>query len=202
MKSESKSFILHGKGGTPFRFKIVEKSDKELIRKGFGMLSQKSVYTRFFSFIKELSEEQLDELTHADQKKHVIWGGFIESNKQRTGIGLGRYCICEKDNNNTAEMAITIVDSYQNEGVGTILLAIIYFFADCAHLDYLVGYILVENWKFAVRFLKLGATITRTGNEYEIKLPIYSDYKQFPKNNYSKLFAKTLKQLKKQNLCE
>ncbi len=200
MTIESKSFILHGKGGKPFRFKIVEKSDKELIRTGFKKLSQKSVYTRFFSFLKELSEKQLEELTHGDQKKHVIWGGFIESGIHRTGIGIGRYCICDKDDN-TAEMAITVVDDYQNEGVGTILLAIIYFFANCARLDYLVGYIMVENWKFAVRFLKLGATITRTGNEYEIKLPIYSDLKQFPKNNYSKIFAKTLKKLKKENLC-
>ncbi len=185
--------------GTLFLFKPVEPADKEYILEGFKKLSGKTVYTRFFSFLKELSEEQLRELTRADQKKHVVWGCFIESAKKRTGIGIGRYCIC-KEKKNRAEMAITVIDEYQGKGAGTILLAILYYMAACAGLKYLTGYILVENWKFAVRFLKLGATIKRFGSEYEIKLPIYTDFNQFPENNYSKLFVQILETLKAQDL--
>jgi len=98
-------------------------------------------------------------------------------------------------------MAITVIDEYQNKGVGTILLAILYYRALCSGLRYLTGYILVENWKFAVRFLKLGATITRSGSEYEIKLPVYNDFDEFPENNYSRLFVRILKELKSQDFC-
>jgi hypothetical protein len=201
MKNQKKSFILRGKDGTVFHFKPIEESDEVHIREGFKKLSEKTVYTRFFSFLKELPEKQINELTHADQKKHIIWGCFIELNNKRTGVGIGRYCVC-KEENAKAEMAITVIDEFHDKGVGTILLAILYYMAICAGLDNLYGYILVENWKFAVRFLKLGATISRSGNEYEIKLPIYTDFNLFPENSYSKLFVEALNNLKKQRICE
>ncbi len=200
MSNQKGLFKIRGKDGTLFQFKPLEPSDKEYIREGFKKLSEKTVYTRFFSFMKELPEEQLIELTHADQKQHVNWGCFIESKRKRTGIGIGRYCICDQDKDR-AEMAITVIDDFQNKGVGTILLAILYYMALCAGLSYLTGYILVENWKFAVRFLKLGATITRSGSEYEIELPVYKDFNEFPENHYSRLFIQILKELKKQDFC-
>jgi GNAT superfamily N-acetyltransferase len=194
------SFIYPGREGQSFCFKVAEPSDKEKIRTGFSRLSERSVYTRFFEHLKALSDEHLDALVNADQSDHVVWGAFEVNDPVQNGIGLGRFKRDEKDNK-IAELGITVIDDYQNHGVGTILLAILYYLASRSDLQYFSGVILSDNWRLLNRFIKLGAQSTRHGTEHQILVPIYRDWDDIPSNSYSDLIRKIMTHLKENKLC-
>ncbi len=194
------SFIYPGRGGQPFCFKVAEKDDKERIRTGFRMLSKQSIYNRFFEHLKQLSEQHLDDLVNADQVNHVVWGAFDMSRPDLLGVGLGRYKR-EPENKSVAELAITVLDQYQGQGVGTILLAILYYLASLSDIQFFSGVILSDNWKLLNRFIKLGAKTTRNGTEHHILVPVYRHVDEMPANSYANLIKDMLLHLKASKLC-
>lgn len=95
----------------------VLKSDRELFQKGFQELSIDSRFARFGQGVAGLSARELDYLTDVDQRTHVAWGAAIDGEV----AGVGRYILDTEEN--TAEVAITVLDPMQNRGVGTALLS-------------------------------------------------------------------------------
>lgn len=186
--STGNSFIYPGLHGKLYVFKAIEPSDKEKIRSGFGQLSSKSVYSRFFTYLKELPEEQLDLLANADQYRHVVWAAFDPDRGQDYGVGLGRY-VRSTDEPDRAEMAITVIDAHQNRGVGTILLAILYHMARQSGIAHLTGVALGVNMPLLLRFQAMGADIQRHRHEYWIDLPVYERTSSMPATNYARLIG-------------
>jgi len=104
--------------GTPVRFRHVRPDDKELLRRGFEMLSPQSRYRRFFSMIDHLSERQLRYFTEVDFVNHYAWIAEIPDG---VGLGVARW-IRLRDEPSVAEGAVTVIDPYQNRGIGKALL--------------------------------------------------------------------------------
>jgi GNAT superfamily N-acetyltransferase len=189
-------FICKGRKGKEFHFKPIAAADKEQIRAGFKLLSPRSVYNRFFTHLKHLSEEQLDQLAQADQINHVAWAAFDPQEGEPKGVGIGRFVRAHNDPTQ-AEMALTVIDQYHSMGVGTILLAILYHRAWQTDIEHLTGVALSHNEPLVLRFKKLGAHISLTKSEYYIDLPIYEEPKS--DNAYSNVFRDILKHIKKSN---
>ena len=104
--------------GTPVRFRPIRPDDKELLRRGFEMLSPQSRYRRFFSMVDHLSEKQLRYFTEVDGVNHVAWIAEIPDG---IGLGVARW-IRLKEEPDVAEGAVTVIDPYQNRGIGKALL--------------------------------------------------------------------------------
>jgi GNAT superfamily N-acetyltransferase len=188
------SFAYPGVGGKLFVYKAIEPADKEKIRAGFGQLSSKSVYSRFFTYLKELSEEQLDLLANADQYRHVVWAAYDPDRGQEFGIGLGRYAR-SPDEPDRAEMAITVIDAYHNMGLGTVLLAILYHLARHSGIAHLTGVALDMNRPLLSRFQAMGAEIQRRRHEYWIDLPVYERTSDMPTTKYARLIGSIIDHL-------
>lgn len=188
------SFVYPGVKGKLFVYKAIEPADKEKIRTGFSQLSSKSVYSRFFTYLKELPEEQLDLLANADQNRHVVWAVFDPDRGREFGIGLGRY-IRNQDESDRAEMAITVIDAYQNMGIGTVLLAILYHMARHSGIAHLTGVALGVNMPLLMRFQAMGADIQRHRHEYWIDLPVYQQSSGMPPTQYARLIGGILDHL-------
>lgn len=107
--------------GTRVRFRLIRSDDKERLRRGFERLSPESRYRRFFRHIDHLSDEQLRYLTEVDFDTHFAWIAYLPDTPDGDGVGVARW-IRIPEERDVAEGAVTVVDEFHNQGIGTTLL--------------------------------------------------------------------------------
>lgn len=110
------------KDGTRVLLRPIRPSDKELIGQGFLELGKETVRQRFHAPKKSLDDKELDFLTRIDGVRHFALGAVTLDEQAPEGLGIARY-VRHKDQNEIAELAITIKDKYQGLGLGTLLLS-------------------------------------------------------------------------------
>lgn len=116
-------YAAHLKNGEKANVHFVGPECKKCLEEGFNKLSSGAVYSRFNFSLKKLSQHHLKYLTEIDNYNHLALGaGYCIENKN--GMAVARY-IRKKPGSNTAEIAITVLDKYQNKGLGTILLCLL-----------------------------------------------------------------------------
>ena len=107
-------------------------------------MSSRSLWQRFASPVHELTEAQLDHLTNLDGHDRVAWCAAVMKENQEVGIALARY-IKLSDESDVAEFAVTVVDDYQEQGVGTYLLTRLMASASENGIRVLRGYVQPGN---------------------------------------------------------
>lgn len=125
--------------------------DRHWIEEGFSELSERSRYTRFGFGVGGLSENELDYLADVDQRTHVAWGASVNGN----GAGVGRYFTIP--DTGSAEVAITVLDEFQGNGVGTMLMRALVSIARLDGVDELVFEIVPSNTALQAKLSTLGA---------------------------------------------
>ena len=146
--------------GTPVLIRLLNQDDKEELKIGFEKLSAKSKYRRFFVPISSLSNSQLKHLTEIDNKNHLALCTYIVGQNGMFGIGVARYFRVEEEHE-TAEFALTIIDEYQSQGLGTELLNLLIHCARKNGIRKFIGYMLAENSSMLKILKHLGAQIRR-----------------------------------------
>ena len=146
--------------GTPVLIRLLNQDDKEELKIGFEKLSAKSKYRRFFVPISSLSNSQLKHLTEMDNKNHLALCAYIANQDGMFGIGVARYIRVEEEPE-TAEFALTIIDEYQSQGLGTELLNLLIHCARKNGIRKFIGYMLAENSSMLKILKHLGAQIRR-----------------------------------------
>jgi RimJ/RimL family protein N-acetyltransferase len=152
--------------GTPVLIRLLNQDDKEALKIGFEKLSTKSKYSRFFVPISSLSNSRLKQLTEMDNKNHVALCAYIESQDDMFGIGVARYVRVDKEPE-TAEFALTIIDEYQSQGLGTELLNLLIQSARKNGFRKFIGYMLAENSSMLKILKHLGAQIRREDGQIQ-----------------------------------
>ncbi len=109
--------------GTSVLLRPIRPDDKEMLRRGFERLSDRSRYERFFTHLKRLTEDQLRYLTEVDHHNHSAWIAISLSDDPPDGIGVVRW-VRLREQPEVAEVAVTVVDEFHNRGLGRILLYI------------------------------------------------------------------------------
>jgi RimJ/RimL family protein N-acetyltransferase len=132
------------RNGETVYFRFLKQKDKEWIKAGYKSLSYKSQYFRFISPPREISEKDLRYLTEIDFKNHVAIVAVAVRESGKLPLGVARY-IKISESPCSAEFAITIVDPYQNMGIGTIFLKLLVEHARNNDICNLIGYVLSEN---------------------------------------------------------
>jgi GNAT superfamily N-acetyltransferase len=109
--------------GTSVLLRVVRAEDRELLRRGFARLSPASRHTRFMAAKTVLTEGELDALTALDGVERFAIGALEEDPQGGTGEGLGiaRFARLPAEPE-VAEAAVTVVDSAQGRGLGSLLL--------------------------------------------------------------------------------
>jgi acyl-CoA synthetase (NDP forming)/GNAT superfamily N-acetyltransferase len=102
-------------GGT-IHIRPIEPADGPALVAFFEGLSAKTVYLRFFSYLKKLSDEMVTHLTTVDHHDRVALVAELAGRL----IGVGRY---ERNpGSDSAEVAFVVADEHQGRGIGTVLL--------------------------------------------------------------------------------
>jgi GNAT superfamily N-acetyltransferase len=106
--------------GGSIRIRAITTDDQDLLHEHFRGLSQQSIYFRFMGFKRDLSAQDLKTFTELDFNDHVGLAATLTENGRERFIGVGRY-LRGKDPHR-AEVAFAVLDKYQGQGIGTILL--------------------------------------------------------------------------------
>jgi GNAT superfamily N-acetyltransferase len=154
---KDQTFIPGGKGEYPEdleTYKITQKglrvflrpvriNDEPLLKDFFYSLSDKSLYRRFFSTRTDMPHEYLQSFVIIDYTKQMTILAVIEREERETCVGLGQYSLNEATH--FGELALVVRDDYQNQGIGTGLLAYLTFLAGKRGLFGFTAEVLLEN---------------------------------------------------------
>ncbi len=110
------------RAGSQIRIRQGHSADRALLLQGFGRLSPESRYRRFLTSLTELSEPMVQYLTTIDHHDHEAIIALDEATGE--GIGVARY-VRNRTRPEAAEFAVTVVDDWQGQGVGTLLLEVL-----------------------------------------------------------------------------
>lgn len=143
--------------------------DRELLPPALEQLSDRSRYRRFHSPLTRLSPSQLDYLTVLDHHDHEALVAVDDATGD--AVGVARFVRLDAE---LAECAVTVVDAWQNRGLGTLLLDRLVERAREEGVGRFAASVLGENAQALAVLENLGETVRRGGGpavELEIALP-------------------------------
>ena len=108
--------FITARDGTQLYVRHVKPSDKEMIAKAWLQLSQKSQQRRFLAPKPRLTSSDLRYLTEIDGHDHVALIALRLHEPHRL-VGVARY-VRLPDDPEAAEVAVTVADPMQGQGVG------------------------------------------------------------------------------------
>lgn len=108
--------------GSPVILRALSSKDREDLVTGFKELSPHSTYMRFLGYKANLSDSELDHLTHQDPAEHLSIGIEFAGSGEHQGIGVARYHRDEGSDPVTAEFGVVVADRYHGLGGATLLL--------------------------------------------------------------------------------
>ena len=106
--------------GTKVKFRPIHPTDMTKMRDLLYKLSEGTVYYRFGWNIKKFSQKQIQNFVYVDHRKEVAIVGTVPGAAEEEIIALSGYYLDEKTNR--AEVALVVLDEWQNHGIGTFML--------------------------------------------------------------------------------
>lgn len=160
------------KNGAPVLVREVTPADRHLLEIGFADLSGRARYLRFLGARKTLTEKELDRFTATNEPDHVAVGALLRDGPIQEPIGNARY-IRLPDQRHSAEIAVTIADSHQRQGLGSLLLGVLAEFAKRGGITEFNALVHSENTAMLGLQHQFGGTQTSLGDEdIEVTFPV------------------------------
>ncbi len=110
--------------GTKLRVRPIAAEDEPLLHEAVAAMSQRSVYFRFFSPIKRMSDALAHRLAVVDYNARFALVATLARAKGKEAIvGVARYD--RAPGTDVAEVAVAVIDEFQRRGLGGLLLALL-----------------------------------------------------------------------------
>jgi ribosomal protein S18 acetylase RimI-like enzyme len=145
--------IEHLRDGRPIEIRAVRPDDKDDMLAAIGRTSTESLRRRFFVVKRGFSEKEIDFFVRIDFRDHVALIALADEHGRPTIVGGGRYVVVEPG---SAEVAFIVIDGYQGQGIGSLLMRHLAGIARDAGLTELIAEVLPENTAMRKVFSKFG----------------------------------------------
>jgi RimJ/RimL family protein N-acetyltransferase len=132
----------HLRDGRPVEIRALRPDDRADMLAAIERTSMKSLQRRFFVPRRSVSEQEMAFFLDIDFESHVALVAQINAAGRLAIVGGGRYVIAQPGQ---AEIAFIVVDAYQGQGIGTILMRHLIILAHDAGLKQLIAEVLPEN---------------------------------------------------------
>ena len=130
--------------------------------------SAESLYRRFFAVKRHFTDREIDALfANIDFVTHVVVVAQAEEQGRRVIVGGGRYVVVQPGQ---AEAAFVVIDAYQGQGIGSMLLRHLAAMARAAGVKELIAEVLPENTAMRKVFGKFGFQTRRGGDPTVVHL--------------------------------
>ncbi|MDH3536802.1 MAG: GNAT family N-acetyltransferase [Gammaproteobacteria bacterium] len=130
--------------GRTLHIRAIRPSDRADLLREFRRLSPQTVRDRFFYAKQVLTPKELTFLTEVDFCCHVALVAELEIDAHRRPVAVGR-SMCEQEQPDRSEIAITVIDEMQGRGIGKALLQHLIHCARELGVRYLDAMVLSEN---------------------------------------------------------
>ncbi len=148
------------KNGQMVRIRAMRPSDKDLVLEMFRNLEPESIYTRFFHAKKALTDNDLRMITEVDFENVVAFAVTIGPAESETMIAGGRYsCLETQGPCRHAEVAFTVEEDYQGQGIARKLIRLLTAIARERGLAQFEADVLPENRAMRAVFSHCGLPV-------------------------------------------
>lgn len=144
-------------------FRAVRPDDKQRIVKAFKGLERDSVYLRFFTYRKELEDEELRRVTECDGASHAVLVATTGSGEHEAIVGMGSYV----RSGAAAEVAFAVEEDFQRRGIASRLLQQLADIARAHGIERFEAEVLVQNTPMLNVFRRSGLPM-RTKHEHGV----------------------------------
>jgi len=111
------------RNGLPVTIRALRADDRERVATAIRELDRESIYTRLFSYRRELTEAALDRIMHFDPESEVVLIVTRGSGDDEVVIGSGRYIVgAGEQGKRSAEVAFMVEEDYHGLGIASRLL--------------------------------------------------------------------------------
>jgi RimJ/RimL family protein N-acetyltransferase len=155
------------KDGTAVTIRAIRPDDKNRIVEAFKNLESESVYTRFFSYKRGLTDKELKTATEVDFENTVALVVTVPAGSgEETVIGAGRYVLYDPPNAlRSAEIAFTIEEDYQGQGIAGRILGHLIHIAREKGVSQFEADVLPENKAMLAVFARSGLPMKKSLEE-------------------------------------
>ncbi|MGB3247064.1 MAG: hypothetical protein WBB25_21230 [Sulfitobacter sp.] len=163
-------------------------ADRHFLKVGFEHLSERSRNFRFLAAHPRLTQKELHQFTAPSDVDHVAIGALTKGGSEALPLGIARYIRLAKAPD-VAEVAVTIVDSHQGIGLGSLILGVLAKHAVLNGISEFAALVHQENESMLGLFNRLdGRQTWLDGAEVEVKLQLFHDAADYPKSSVGNAF--------------
>ncbi len=164
--------------GRAVTIRLMRPDDKPRPIEAFAKLERQSIYTRFFSFRNELPEGPLNRIDRIDLVRLAALVVTLGAGEEEVIIGSASYVAdTAVDGTREAEVAFTIEEDFQGQGLAGRLLQTLVELA-CRHgIDRFKADVLASNAPMLAVFNRCGLPLQRqrSGDTVELTMALASD---------------------------
>ena len=176
--------------GTRMTLRPMLKSDAPLVKESLGKLSSEARRNRFFSAIREFSDETVHRLTHFDTATEFALVVVRPENGREIPLGGGRFVDC--GDGQRCEFSLLIGDAWQGQRIGHRILRTLIREAVRRGLRQMEGHVLADNRAMLKLARAHGFMVDDSSEEAGVKL-VTLDLPSPQPRIWPRLFRKLLK---------
>lgn len=139
--------------GREVEIRALKPEDKRDMLLAIGRTGMQSLQRRFFVAKRGFSDREVAFFMNIDFANHVALVALADEGGRKAIVGGGRYIVTEPGK---AEIAFVVIDNYQGQGLGTLLMHHLAVIARASGLKELIAEVLPENAAMRKVFSKFG----------------------------------------------
>lgn len=153
------SAVENLRDGRILEIRALRPDDREGLLAAVGQSSALSLYRRFFGSKRHFTDTEVAYFLNVDFTNHVALVATASDKGERVIVGGARYVVTRPGQ---AEVAVTVVDAYQGQGIGAALVRHLIDIARRSALTELTAEILRDNAPMLKVFERCGLPLSKS----------------------------------------